>query len=73
MKLSPRKARSDQFIKLNSDNKSTKNYWILLSEDHITIAKQTSGEACEQDIQIEKYQFNRLIDWYNREQNLIHK
>ena len=68
MKLSPRKARSDQFTKLNSDNKNTKDYWILLQDDHITIAEQTSGENCKQEINIEKKQFNRLIDWYNRRQ-----
>lgn len=69
MKLSPRKANSDQFEKLNSDNKSTENYWILLSEDSVTICEQTAGETPKSDIQIDKNQFNRLIDWYNREQN----
>lgn len=68
MKLSPRKARSDQFTKLHSDSRQTKNYWILLTEDYITIARQTSGESCTQEIQIEKTQFNKLIDWYNRKQ-----
>ena len=68
MKLSPRKAKSNQFEKLNSDNHHTENYWILLNEDSVCIAKQTAGEGCEQEIIIEKIQFNRLIDWYNREQ-----
>ena len=72
MKLSPRKAKSNQFEKLNSDNKSTRDYWILINEDSVTIAKQTIGKHCEKEISIDRDQFNRLIDWYNREQiNLI--
>ena len=65
MKLSPRKARSDQFLKLNSDNKHTQNYWILLNEDYITIAKQTSGESCTQEILLKVkmlLNFNYMID-----------
>ena len=69
MKLSPRKARSDQFEKLNTDNKNTEDYWILLTEDYICIGEQTIGEACKNEIKIEKNQFHRLIDWYNRNQN----
>lgn len=73
MKLSPRKARSDQFEELNSDNKGTENYWILLNEDYVTIAEQTMGEECKQEIRIEKTQFGKLIDWYNREQKCVKK
>jgi len=73
MKLSPRKAKSGQFEKLNSDNKSTGNYWILLNEDFITIAEQTSGENCKNEIHIEKNQFHKMIDWYNREQKCAKK
>jgi hypothetical protein len=67
MKLSPRNARSDQFEKLNSDNKSTDNYWILLNEDHVTITDQKSGENAKTSVSIDKIQFHKLIDWYNRE------
>ena len=70
MKLSPRKARSDQLVKLNTDNTQTENYWILLNEGYVTIAEQTVGEPCQNDIQIDKKQFNKIIDWYNREQKL---
>ena len=73
MEISPRKARSDQFGKLNSDSKHTKDYWILLNEDYITIAKQTSGDSCMQEMQIDKIQFNQLIDWYNRKQLIKQK
>ncbi len=75
MKLSPRKARSDQFVKLNSYNKNTENHRILIHEDYVTITKQTVGESWKKDrgyseIHIDKEQFNKLIDWYNREQEL---
>ena len=73
MKLSPRNARSDQFEKLNSDNRHTDNYWILLNEDNITITEQTSGEYPKATISIDKIQFNKLIDWYNREQKCSKK
>ncbi len=70
MKLSPRKARSDQFPKLNSDNKSTENYWILINENHITMTEQASGENPKGSICFDRKQFNKMIDWYNREQKL---
>ena len=70
MKLSPRQARSDQFAKLNTDSKATEDYWILLNEDHITIAEQTIEKNCKNEINIEKNQFHKLIDWYNRPQSI---
>ena len=73
MKLSPRNAKSDQFEKLNSDNKNTDNYWILLNEDNITITEQKSGEYPKATITIDKIQFHKLIDWYNREQKCSKK
>ena len=73
MKLSPRKARSDQFIKLNSDNMSTENYWILLNEHDITLCEQSLGESPKNQIHIKKRQFNKIIDWYNREQKINSK
>ena len=68
MKLSPRNAKGNQIINLNSDNKSTENYWILLGEDSVTITEQAEGENAKDSITFEKNQFNRLIDWYNRKQ-----
>ena len=70
MKLSPRKAKSDQFAKLNTDNRYIENYWVLLNEDYITIVEQTSGEPCKNEIHIDKIQFNKIVDWYNREQEI---
>ncbi len=69
-KLSPRKAKGDQIIKLNTDNKDTEDYWILLNENHITMTEQRTGEGVKNSIQFERKQFNKLIDWYNREQTL---
>ena len=70
MKLSPREARNDQFAKLNSDNKSTESYWILINENHVTMTEQTPGEIPKRSISFDKKQFNKLIDWYNRGQKL---
>lgn len=69
-KLSPRKSKPDQIINLNTDNRSTDNYWILLNEDHVTVCEQTTGENAKNSIEIDREQFNKLIDWYNREQKL---
>jgi hypothetical protein len=65
----PIDARTEkQLCKLLSDNYATKNYWILHAIDHITICKQSSGSSAEEMMQIPRKDFNKLIEWYIKEQ-----
>jgi phage I-like protein len=63
--LTPKTANTEEEIcKLNRDNVSTKNYWFLVEENHITLAKQKSGEQAEAAISIPKKTFNAFIKFY---------
>lgn len=71
--LSPRKARTfKQMVSLKTDNHHTKESWILLMEGNsICISNQRNGEALTASITIQRKDFNRLIDWYNKEQKTV--
>jgi len=71
-KLSPRNAKTEnELCSLQSDNKSVKDYWIMIEGAKISIAKQTLGSEADWCFSIPKRQFNALIDWYNKEQETI--
>lgn len=63
--FTPRTANTNNKIcSMKRDNVSTKNYWMLTGEKHITIAKQKSGEQNEWMVEIPKKDFNRIIKFY---------
>lgn len=69
MKLSPRTANTNkEILKLKSDNKSTRDAWILLDGNKVNICNQRNGHKATGFVKISKKQFNQLIDWYNKEQ-----
>lgn len=71
MKLAPIKAKKDiQIIRLKTDNYSTDDFWILLNKDTVNIHEQRSGETSKQNITIPRKDFDRLVKWYLREQEL---
>lgn len=70
--VSIRKANTEkQICSVYRDNLSTEDYWIMGNPDSVTIAKQRNGESSEWIVQIPKKDFNKLIDFYNREQKII--
>lgn len=70
-RISPRKAKTlDEIRLLNTDNKSTDNFWILVSENEVTIAEQKNGLVADNIMIIAKSEFNKLISWYDREQKI---
>jgi hypothetical protein len=70
-KLSPRQARNEkQVCSLRSDHHDTDDFWILIDpySNEVFIHQQRSGEMSKQKLAIPKKDFNKLIDWYMREQ-----
>jgi len=68
-KLSPRKATTTNAIcKLNRDNKSFGNADILISEKTVSIWPES--KTSDGWIVLKRSEFNRMIDWYNKEQTL---
>lgn len=41
--------------------------------NNLTITEQTTGENVKNSIRIGRNQFNKMIDWYNREQECTKK
>lgn len=71
-KLSPRKARTfNQICSLNRDNLSSKHGWIVVDDEgSVTIAEQANGCEAKGIVRLPRREFNRLVDWYNKEQEL---
>ena len=69
-KLAPKDARTTKRIRsLRSDNYSTRDGWILLDGGtHISIAQQRQGEGPKGHVSIPRTQFNRMVEWYLKEQ-----
>lgn len=71
-KMSPRDARtSNQLCRLQSDNIDISNFWLLCGPDYVALAQQKAGEKPTQAFSIPKKHFNRLVEWYLREQKLV--
>lgn len=71
-KLSPRNANTfDKVCSLQTDHKDLLDYWIIADDTEITIAKQRTGEPCEVSLTIPRADFNKLINWYLREQDKV--
>jgi hypothetical protein len=69
--LSPRKARTDnELCQMRRDNFDTDNHWILTDTFRVTIAAQKLGEGATQSITVPRKTFDKLVDWYMREQKL---
>jgi len=69
--LSPIDAKSNHSVcKLNRDNISTPDYWIITDGYDVTLAEQKDGESATNKITISKKHFDKLIRWYIRPQKL---
>lgn len=70
-KMSPKSAKSmKQVCRLESDNFDADGFWILHGINTISLAQQRLGEPCKESITIPKKEFDRMIEWYMREQVL---
>lgn len=57
-----------QLLDLTSDNRNTKHAWILLGVNHVTVCVQQSGGPPIGQASMSRRDFNRLIDWYMKDQ-----
>lgn len=63
--MTPKEATNQsKMLRLKSDNYSTKDFWILINNDSVVIAKQKDGEPLQAKITIPRSDFNRMIKWY---------
>ena len=71
-KLAPCQAKTlRQICSLRSDNYSTADAWILLAGGSgVCLTNQRSGEPATASVTIPRVQFNRLVDWYLKEQTV---
>lgn len=68
-KFSPQTATTfSKICSLDTDNHSTKNYWIIIDEVSVTLAEQQSGKPANTSISITRKDFNKLIEWYQTPQ-----
>lgn len=68
---SPLTATSNAKVcRLKTDNHATKDYWIITDGWNVTICKQRSGESAVESMTIPLKDFNRLIKWYVKPQNV---
>lgn len=64
-KLAPIDAKTfKQICSLSADNHETRDYWILLDEGVICLAKQRSGQDPTHEMRIPKRDFDKLVRWY---------
>jgi hypothetical protein len=71
--LSPKDAKGEkQVCMLQTDHYETKDFWILIDawNNEVYIHQQKTGEKSKQDICIPKKDFNRLVEWYLKEQKV---
>lgn len=72
--MKPRDAKtSKQMCSLETDNCDTMAGWILLDYGFVIIHAQRSGEDSEGRLRLPRAQFNKLIDWYNKDQRCLKK
>lgn len=57
-----------QLCALASDNWDTKDFWILTDGRQISIGKQKNGSPAEWIVNIPKKDFDKLIEWYTKDQ-----
>lgn len=64
-KLTPRTANTFRKVcKLQRDNISTRNSWMLLGGTHVSITNQKTGENPTGNVKLTKKEFERFIKFY---------
>lgn len=53
---------------LRTDHKEIGDYWILTDGWRVSMVQQKTGESPTQKVTIPRAEFNRMIDWYLRDQ-----
>lgn len=68
---SPIMAKRENLIaELREDNFGTYEWFIMVSEDHISIVNQAPGGKVKDAIEIDRADFDKLVRWYVKKQRL---
>ena len=74
MRNTPRTANTtNKLCALKRDNLDRRGYWILVTENNVTICKQKRGEEPTQEISIPKSILNHFVHWYQTGQTKARK
>ena len=64
-RITPQTAKTEaKLAQLKRDNCDLKDYWMLVQEKSVTIAKQSSGEPAQFMVDIPKTVFDKFIKFY---------
>lgn len=73
MKRAPKDCSFTELFLIRSDHYSTREFWILTESYHVTLTQQKKGEYPKQQIAIPRDDFDKLIAWYLRPQEMRKK
>ncbi len=65
-----RKATYEQICKLDRDNFSFGDFWIITDATTVSLAAQKLGESATQTITLPRRVFSRFVDEYLKERNI---
>lgn len=64
-KITPQAANTfSKIFALQMDNVSTRNSWMMVRENHLTIVNQRNGENKTGEVKLTKKEFERFIKFY---------
>ncbi len=63
-----RDAKGDKILQIRRDNLTAGDFWILADGHDVTVCAQQPGHAATASVTIPRKEFNRLVDWYMRDQ-----
>lgn len=66
--MKPRDARAEKVFDLRRDNFTAGDCWILTDGHRVSLVEQPGGQSPKQQVTLDRVTFNRLIDWYMRDQ-----
>ncbi|WP_024516881.1 hypothetical protein [Bradyrhizobium sp. Tv2a-2] len=73
-KMAPRAAKTpEEVCQLQTANFDVDGFWILHGINTISFAEQKLGKPSKQTITISKKAFDKMVDWYLRDQKLDHQ
>lgn len=61
----------DEVCSLERDNISFGDFWILSDGHTVSLRKQKQGEMPSEGIQVPRATFNKMVDWYLKDQKVV--
>lgn len=70
---SPQNATEKELCRITRDNSSIGNFTLMTDSHEVWISEQAAGSPPTQEITMRRETFNRLIEWYQKEQEFVRK